>query len=118
MNEPSPVAGIPSWDVGDRMRKGLRHAGVGVQEMADYLGVARSTLGNWISGRIDPSTQTLRLWALRCGVDYEWLAYGRAESHIPAARAVSEPGLNMTGSTARVVLLSGRRGPSGMPAAA
>jgi transcriptional regulator with XRE-family HTH domain len=117
MTEPTPSAGIPSWDVGDRMRKGLRHAGVGVQEMADYLGVARSTLGNWLGGRIDPSTQTLRLWAMRCGIDYEWLAYGAVDNHVAAARALSEPGLNNAGSTGRIVTLT-NFGPSILQAAA
>jgi DNA-binding XRE family transcriptional regulator len=64
---------VPRWDTADRMRKALREADIGVQEMAAYLGVARNTVSTWINGRIEPSTQTLRLWALRCGVSYEWL---------------------------------------------
>lgn len=44
--------------------------------MATYLDVSRTSVSNWINGRVDPSTQTLRLWALRCGVPYEWLARG------------------------------------------
>lgn len=63
-------------DVADRMRKALRLSGVGVQEMADYLGVARGTVGTWINGRITPGAQTLRLWALRTGVPYAWLRSG------------------------------------------
>jgi len=70
--QPAPGA-VPEWDIADRMRKSLRHAGIGVQQMADYLDVDRSTVSTWINGRITPSTQTLRLWALRCGVDYAWL---------------------------------------------
>ncbi len=66
----------PKWDVADRMRKALRHADVGVQEMADYLGVARNTVSTWINGRIPPSKQTLRLWAMRTGVSFGWLAEG------------------------------------------
>lgn len=100
------------------MRKGLREADVSVQQMADYLGVVRNTVGTWINGRNHPSPQTLRLWAMRCGIDHHWLVHGTPENHVPAASAIAEPGLNMTGSTARVVLLSGRRGPSGLPAAA
>jgi transcriptional regulator with XRE-family HTH domain len=63
----------PEWDRADVMRKALRHAGLSVHEIADYLGVARNTVSTWINGRIEPSTQTLRLWALRCDVPYEWL---------------------------------------------
>lgn len=66
----------PEWDRADRMRKALRHAGIEVQQMADYLGVSRSSVSNWINGRFPPSTQTLRLWALRCAVPYDWLTDG------------------------------------------
>lgn len=67
---------VPEFDLADRMRKSLRHADLGVQGMADYLDVTRGTVGNWINGRIHPSTQTLRLWALRTGVPFKWLETG------------------------------------------
>ena len=67
------VAPEPQWDVADRMRKALREAAVSVQEMADFLDVSRTSVGSWINGRGQPSTQTLRLWAIRTGVSYEWL---------------------------------------------
>ena len=75
--QPAPPQTIPQWDVADRLRKSLRFAGLGTEEMADYLGVSRQSVGNWMNGRIDPSLQTLRLWALRCGVNYEWLVGDR-----------------------------------------
>jgi transcriptional regulator with XRE-family HTH domain len=77
MSEPAFPAGGPEWDVADRLRKALRHADLGVTEIADYLGVSRTSVSNWINGRVDPSTQTLRLWALKTGVAYEWLAGDR-----------------------------------------
>jgi transcriptional regulator with XRE-family HTH domain len=77
MTEQQDAPAVPSWDLADRMRKSLRHADIGVQEMADYLGVARNTVSTWINGRIEPSTQTLRLWAMRTGVSYKWLAGDR-----------------------------------------
>lgn len=83
--QPASPQALPQWDVADRLRKSLRHAGIGPSEMADYLGVSRQSVGNWINGRIEPSLQTLRLWALRCGVDYEWLAGGRDFSRRGAA---------------------------------
>ena len=72
MTSPSPA--VPEWDLADRLRKALRTSGIGVQEIADYLGVARNTVSTWINGKIVPSKQTQRLWALRCGVPFEWLS--------------------------------------------
>ena len=44
MSEMQDVSTIPlEWDVADRMRKSLRASGVGVQDMADYLGMSRNT---------------------------------------------------------------------------
>lgn len=86
MSETTPAQRVPQWDVADRMRKALREADVGVQEMAEYLGVGRSTVSTWINGRIAPGKQTMRLWALRCGVSYEWLATGELFADKPLTR--------------------------------
>ena len=75
MTEPSTYR-IPQFDQADRMRKSLRDTAIGVQEMADYLEVSRNTVSTWINGRVPPSSQTLRLWAMRCGVPLEWLRDG------------------------------------------
>lgn len=75
---------IPEFDLADRMRKSLREVGIDVQEMAAYLGCSRSSVSGWINGRITPSLQTQRLWALRCGVPFEWLRNGAVQ--------VAEPG--------------------------
>lgn len=74
MTEYATGGSVPQWDLGDRMRKALKHAGISVEEIADYLGVTRGTVSTWVNGRIVPSVQTLRLWAMQTGVDYEWLA--------------------------------------------
>lgn len=67
---------VPQFDTADRLRKALRNSGVGAQEMADYLGVNRNTVSNWINGHHPPRGAYLRLWALRTGVPYEWLESG------------------------------------------
>lgn len=67
---------IPRWDLADRLRKSLREAGLGVQEIADYLGVSRYSVRNWINGHNRPSAPTIRLWAMRTGVSYGWLRKG------------------------------------------
>jgi transcriptional regulator with XRE-family HTH domain len=64
--------------------------------MADYLGVARNTVSTWINGRIAPSKQTLRLWALRTGVDYEWLTAEMDPSPRGGAKAQVRAGSPLT----------------------
>jgi transcriptional regulator with XRE-family HTH domain len=79
MTEQPDTAALPRWDLADKMRKSLRHAGLSVQDMADYLDVDRSTVSTWINGRIDPSSQTMKLWALRTGIAYTWFCHGSLE---------------------------------------
>ena len=73
----------PSFDEADRLRKALRESGVSVQEMAEYLGVSRNTVSRWINGAVPPKAHVMRLWALRTGVPYEWLAGKRSVSRRP-----------------------------------
>lgn len=67
---------IPEWDLADRMRKTLRDSGLSVAEVAEYFGVNRNTIGNWINGHVVPDLTTQRLWALRFGVPLCWLVSG------------------------------------------
>lgn len=75
---------VPEWDLADRLTKSLRVAKMSVQEMADYLDVHRNSVGAWMNGRTPPTTQTLRLWAMRTGVPFEWLKTGAGEHHGPS----------------------------------
>lgn len=84
---------IPDITRGDRMRVSLRHASLGVQEMAAYLDVSRNAVSNWINDRVTPSKQTMRLWALRCGVPLEWLETGQAPVGGPGPGAARSEGL-------------------------
>jgi transcriptional regulator with XRE-family HTH domain len=76
MTEATSAGRIPHFGLHDRMRLVLRDRGISVGAMAEYLDVARETVSSWINGHVRPSTQTLRLWALRTGVPYEWLVTG------------------------------------------
>ena len=64
------------FTMSDRMAKALAVAGIGTQEMADYLGVSRNTVTNYTSGRTEPKKQTVRLWSLRTGTPIEWIETG------------------------------------------
>jgi len=71
----SPQAGaIPAWTIGWRMQRALAHAGISVEEISDELGVSRSSVSRWLNDRALPRAAYLKVWALRTGVAYEWLA--------------------------------------------
>lgn len=70
----------PEWDVADRMRKALRTSGIGVQQIADDLGVTRGAVGNWINGHVVPRRITLEAWAARTGVSLVWLQTGASSA--------------------------------------
>ena len=65
------------------MRKSLRHSGMGVGEMALYLGVQRNTVSTWINGHITPSRQTLMLWAEKTETTVRWLETGEGSPGTP-----------------------------------
>lgn len=68
---------IPEWTLGWRMQRALAHADVSVQQMADELGMARSSLSRWLNDHgTPPRAAFVKMWALRTGVPYEWLVTG------------------------------------------
>jgi transcriptional regulator with XRE-family HTH domain len=73
--EREPGGAVPDWTLGWRMQRALAHAGISVNDMAADLEVSRTTLSRWLNDRgAPPRSIYLRQWALRCGVDYSWLA--------------------------------------------
>lgn len=72
---------VPKWTLADRIRKAMSEAGVGVQELADELGVTRGAVSKWITNgpsHVEPKRPTLIAIALRTGVVLEWLESGEA----------------------------------------
>lgn len=72
-------AGVPEWDLGDRLVKARKAAGIKQSEMAIFLGLSRAALSGFENGEVVPRLAYLRGWADRCGVALDWLRYG----HIP-----------------------------------
>jgi DNA-binding XRE family transcriptional regulator len=69
-----PGAGaVPAWTLSDRLRKAREFAGLKQAELADEIGIARSSVVNYEAGRYAPSRPVALSWAIRCGVDYGWL---------------------------------------------
>lgn len=88
---PNRLAVVPAWTLGWRLQRALEHGGITVQEMATICSVGRSTISRWIHDTGAPPRELfIKEWALRCGVDYHWLATGQeAQQDIPAARRSS-----------------------------
>jgi len=67
------IVRVPDWDIADRLKKSLRESGISAGEMAARLGVNRTTLSNWCSGKVAPDLRTIRLWSIETGVPTDWL---------------------------------------------
>ncbi len=75
---------IPVLTLGWRMLMALRHAGVSMHDMAEELGVTRETCSRWSHDKgAPPRAAFVKMWALRTGVPYRWIAYGDAGSPRP-----------------------------------
>lgn len=70
------------FHLGDRLRKALDSSDVSVAEMADYVGYARETVGRYQNGHSRPPSWVIKTWAIKTGVDLEWLRTG-----VPSPRA-------------------------------
>ncbi len=65
-----------AFTLGDRLAKAMKVADVTRGDLAEYLGVSPTTIGNYTGDRTPVKKQTLRLWALRTGVPLEWIETG------------------------------------------
>lgn len=74
---------VPQWDIADRLRKSLRESDIGVQEMADHLGVSRNTVSSWINGRGPVNPECLPEWAALTGFPQAWLEHGDTTGPLP-----------------------------------
>ena len=73
-----PVNEIPVITLGCRMQISLRHAGLGAQEIADEIGVSRSTVSRWLNDHgAPPRNGWVKLWSQRTGVSLDWLQEGK-----------------------------------------
>jgi transcriptional regulator with XRE-family HTH domain len=61
----------PTWTIGDRLRKARESAGIGVQAMADALGVERKTIARWERSAAVRG-QTVLAYAQMCEVPVTW----------------------------------------------
>lgn len=82
---------VPQVTLGWRLQMALAHGNVGQQEMADELDVSRSTISRWMNDHgAPPRRPYIVAWALKCGVDVDWLSTG-------TPRTTQDPRPTLTG---------------------
>jgi len=66
---------VPTWTVGERLCKAREWAGLDQGQLADLIGVSRSTVSNYERGtsKKPPKKIVLNAWALATGVARLWL---------------------------------------------
>lgn len=67
---------LPEFEMRHRMSLALEYASVSINEMASELGASRTTISNYLHGRTKPRRPDLIVWALKCGVPFEWIVEG------------------------------------------
>lgn len=72
-NATAEIVSVPSWSVGDRLRKAREAAGLEQRELAERAGISRATISNAERGIGNPNLATLQAWADATGVPVSWL---------------------------------------------
>lgn len=67
---------VPEIQVRHRLRIAREYAGLEQEQLADMIGVSRTTISNAEKGRGAPRKITLNAWALACGVPVSWIITG------------------------------------------
>ena len=67
---------VPNWTLSDRVRKAREHSGLKQVELADRVGMARTSLARIEQGKTEPRRTTLIAIAFATGVDLDWLQNG------------------------------------------
>lgn len=67
---------VPDWTIADRVRKAREFAGLKQLELAESVGMARTSLARIEQGKSEPRRPTLIAIAFATGVSLEWLEHG------------------------------------------
>lgn len=78
---------VPEWTLEDRLTKARQFAGVSQAQMAKELGLTRQAVSRFEQG-FAIREAFVKVWAMFCGVDYDWLRYGT----VPDVKGPDGPG--------------------------
>jgi phage repressor protein C with HTH and peptisase S24 domain len=87
---PGMAKGKKKTGLGKRITSAREQAGLSQTALGEAFGLTRSSVSQWESETTEPSAANLRAIALRCRVDYDWLATGRGSQDFEDEPYVSE----------------------------
>jgi transcriptional regulator with XRE-family HTH domain len=76
MSEAPQASATPQWTLGDRLRKARETAGLSQAQLAREIGIGRTSLTHYETGKKAIPKTALLAWAFRTGVPFAWLADG------------------------------------------
>ena len=82
---------VPQIEVRHRLRIAREHAGLEQDQLAELIGISRTTVSNSEKGRSAPRRIVVNAWAMACGVPASWIWTGDA-SETPEPPPGIEPG--------------------------
>lgn len=68
---------VPDIEVRHRLRIAREYAGLEQSQLAELIGVSRTSISNAENGAVTPRKITVNAWALACGVPASWLNTGQ-----------------------------------------
>ncbi|MGI9124170.1 MAG: helix-turn-helix transcriptional regulator, partial [Mycobacterium sp.] len=69
---------VPTIEIRHRMRIAREYAGLEQEQLAERMGVSRTTVGNAETGRVKPRKIVVNAWAMACGVPVSWILTGQS----------------------------------------
>jgi len=72
------MGNIPEWGLSDRLRKAREAAGLDQRQLAEMIGVSRTTIGNAERDSHKVRQITINQWSLATGVPLVWLETGES----------------------------------------
>ncbi len=76
--------------VSERLKELINKLSISQAEFGRKIGVKPSTVSDWLKGRINPSTRTLKIIEDTFNVNPEWLREGKGEMFLPAIEEEEE----------------------------
>lgn len=74
------ITELPTFGLGDRLRKARKLARLSQDQMAEKMGVSRPTISSWETGKTQPKVSQAERWGEETHAPFEWFANARSES--------------------------------------